>query len=69
MANDTTLTVDQLAERWGVTRKTLENYRKQGYGPVPQRERVGMTRRHILKYREADVLAHELANGAPERSA
>lgn len=58
------LTINELAARWNVTRKTLENYRNKGFGPQPFEVSVGFTRRRSMRYRLADVVAHEQAHAA-----
>ena len=51
-----TLTETQLAERWGLTTRTLQSWRKDGKGP----NFVRLGERSIF-YRAADVEAYEAA--------
>ena len=54
---ETRLTDKDLAKRWGVTTRTLLNWRNSGKGPA-YLEISGGT----IRYREEDVIAFELKN-------
>ena len=55
--NDEKLTEKALAQRWGITVRCLQKWRKKGIGP--RHTRIG--ERTVL-YRMRDVLAYEAAN-------
>lgn len=52
--SDRLLTKDELAQRWGVTRRTLEKWQKAGKGP--RRIHLGTNR---VMYSLADVISFE----------
>lgn len=54
MTADALLTPEELAKRWDVTTRTLMNYRNERTGP-----QFIVLGRNAVRYRMADVLAHE----------
>lgn len=51
------LSAEQLAERWGMSSGTLENWRAKKKGP--NFLRIGGAKGSLIYYRMADVLAYE----------
>lgn len=51
------LTKQELAERWGITQRTLENWERKGRGP----KRTTLSKKAI-RYSMTDVLAYEQSN-------
>ena len=63
-----TLTTQQLADRWGISSQTLENWRSQGKGP--KYVKLGPGKSSPIVYRLADVEKYErkhLQGGADVR--
>lgn len=58
------LTTEQLAERWGISPRTLEARRARGDGP--QWTRIGRGPRALVRYRLSAVLEYELTNTTGE---
>lgn len=50
------LTEKELAERWGISTRTVQNWRRNGSGPA-----FIVIGQHTVLYREEDVLAYEQA--------
>ena len=55
-----TLTTQQLADRWGISPQTLENWRSQGKGP--KYVKLGAGGSSPVVYRLADVEKYERKN-------
>ena len=58
------LTTEQLAERWGISPRTLEARRARGDGP--QFVRIGRGRKALVRYRLSAILEYELTNTTGE---
>ncbi len=54
------LTTEQLAERWGISPRTLEYRRARGDGP--QFVRIGRGRKALVRYRLSAILEYEVTN-------
>lgn len=50
------LTEKELAERWGISTRTVQNWRRSGAGPA-----FIVIGQHTVLYREEDVIAYEKA--------
>ena len=52
-----TLTTEQLADRWGISPQTLDNWRSQGKGP--KYVKLGKGKSSAIIYRVSDVEKYE----------